>query len=231
MALNLVLIGPGDNARPAAADRIHCHAAAQARRHERCGFPVRVTGVPGRRGHGHRARYRQPPQAEHGAVTGSEDRDRRCPRHHRDPAQPGKRTVQAAETAQVAGTCRQHVPVVHPGPRPALQPWALIGAGAVVEAKLSSWESYLARFGFCFWPRPLTSSWRSTRYSGPADPDASGQVPDRDRHPHRQGDHFGGLDPGLLAHRQQPLLDPHLKHLQISMELGLGRRGEQTGRQ
>ena len=34
---------------------------------------------------------------------------------------------------------------------PTLQPWALIGAGAatVVEAKLSSWESFLALFGFC----------------------------------------------------------------------------------
>ena len=34
---------------------------------------------------------------------------------------------------------------------PALQPWALIGAGAatVVEAKLDSWESFLALFGFC----------------------------------------------------------------------------------
>ncbi len=34
---------------------------------------------------------------------------------------------------------------------PTLQPWALIGAGAatVIEAKLSSWESYLALFGFC----------------------------------------------------------------------------------
>jgi len=34
---------------------------------------------------------------------------------------------------------------------PTLQPWALIGAGAatVVAAKLSSWESYLALFGFC----------------------------------------------------------------------------------
>jgi hypothetical protein len=34
---------------------------------------------------------------------------------------------------------------------PALQPWALIGAGAatVVEAKLSSWESFLALFSFC----------------------------------------------------------------------------------
>jgi len=34
---------------------------------------------------------------------------------------------------------------------PTLQPWGLIGAGAatVVEAKLSSWESYLALFLFC----------------------------------------------------------------------------------
>ena len=34
---------------------------------------------------------------------------------------------------------------------PTLQPWVLIGAGAatVVEAKLSSWESYLALVGFC----------------------------------------------------------------------------------
>ena len=34
---------------------------------------------------------------------------------------------------------------------PALQPWGLIAAGAatVVEAKVSSWESFLALFGFC----------------------------------------------------------------------------------
>jgi uncharacterized membrane protein (DUF2068 family) len=37
------------------------------------------------------------------------------------------------------------------GLAPALQPWGLIGAGAatVVEAKLSSWQSFLALFGFC----------------------------------------------------------------------------------
>jgi hypothetical protein len=37
------------------------------------------------------------------------------------------------------------------GLAPALQPWVLIGAGAatVVEAKLSSWQTYLALFGFC----------------------------------------------------------------------------------
>jgi hypothetical protein len=34
---------------------------------------------------------------------------------------------------------------------PTLQPWVLIGAGAatVVEAKLASWQSFLALFGFC----------------------------------------------------------------------------------
>ena len=34
---------------------------------------------------------------------------------------------------------------------PTLQPWVLISAGAatVVEAKLSSWESYLALFLYC----------------------------------------------------------------------------------
>jgi threonine/homoserine/homoserine lactone efflux protein len=37
------------------------------------------------------------------------------------------------------------------GLAPTLQPWALIGAGAavVVEAKLSSWESFLALFLYC----------------------------------------------------------------------------------
>jgi len=37
------------------------------------------------------------------------------------------------------------------GLAPTLQPWVLIGAGAatVVEAKLSSWQTYLALFGFC----------------------------------------------------------------------------------
>jgi hypothetical protein len=37
------------------------------------------------------------------------------------------------------------------GLAPALQPWGLIGAGAatVVEAKLSSWESFLALFLYC----------------------------------------------------------------------------------
>jgi hypothetical protein len=50
---------------------------------------------------------------------------------------------------------QQHVDTMSPwfamALAPTLQPWALIGAGAatVVQAKLSSWESYLALFLFC----------------------------------------------------------------------------------
>ena len=50
---------------------------------------------------------------------------------------------------------QQHVDSMSPwfamGLAPTLQPWALIGAGAatVVEAKLSSWESFLALFLYC----------------------------------------------------------------------------------
>jgi threonine/homoserine/homoserine lactone efflux protein len=50
---------------------------------------------------------------------------------------------------------QEHVDGMSPwfalGLAPALQPWVLIGAGAatVVNAKLSSWESYIALFVFC----------------------------------------------------------------------------------
>ena len=50
---------------------------------------------------------------------------------------------------------QEHVDNMSPwfalGLAPTLQPWTLIAAGAatVVEAKLSSWESFLALFGFC----------------------------------------------------------------------------------
>ena len=50
---------------------------------------------------------------------------------------------------------QEHVDTMSPwfalGLAPTLQPWGLIGAGAstVVEAKLSSWESFLALFLFC----------------------------------------------------------------------------------
>jgi hypothetical protein len=50
---------------------------------------------------------------------------------------------------------QEHVDNMSPwfalGLAPTLQPWTLIGAGAatVMEAKLSSWESFLALIGFC----------------------------------------------------------------------------------
>jgi len=50
---------------------------------------------------------------------------------------------------------QEHVDAMSPwfalGLAPALQPWVLIGAGAatVVDAKLSSWQSYIALFVFC----------------------------------------------------------------------------------
>ena len=50
---------------------------------------------------------------------------------------------------------QEHVDSMSPwfamGLAPALQPWALIAAGAatVVEAKLSSWQSFLALFLYC----------------------------------------------------------------------------------
>ena len=57
---------------------------------------------------------------------------------------------------------QEHVDSMSPwfalGLGPALQPWALIGAGAatVMEAKLSSWESYLAPVLFCLSPEAPT---------------------------------------------------------------------------
>ena len=61
------------------------------------------------------------------------------------------RPKKAEEAAEVAGARGQHVPVVRHGPGSCAAARALIGAGAatVVEAKLSSWETYLVLFLFC----------------------------------------------------------------------------------
>ena len=55
------------------------------------------------------------------------------------------------EDAQVADRHRQHVAVVRHGRGLLVQPWGLVAAGVatIVEAKLSSWESYIALFLFC----------------------------------------------------------------------------------
>jgi hypothetical protein len=51
----------------------------------------------------------------------------------------------------MADAHRQHDTLVRHRTRPAHQPWALIAAGVtvIVEAKLSSWQSYLALALFC----------------------------------------------------------------------------------
>ena len=96
---------------------------------------------------------------------------------------------------------QEHVDSMSPwfalGLGPALQPWALIGAGAatVMEAKLSSWESYLALVLFCLL---ASASYLFMEICTVFKP---------------------GQSQALLAHRQQPVPDPHLRHPQISMEL------------
>jgi hypothetical protein len=71
---------------------------------------------------------------------------------------------------------QEHVDSMSPwfamGLAPTLQPWVLIGAGAatVVEAKLSSWQTYLALFGSVSWPQRPTWPWRSTPLPGPPRP-------------------------------------------------------------
>jgi hypothetical protein len=66
-----------------------------------------------------------------------------------------RRRMRAPKKPKKPPRWQEHVDNMSPwfalGLAPALQPWTLIAAGAatVVEAKLSSWASLLALFGFC----------------------------------------------------------------------------------
>ena len=66
-----------------------------------------------------------------------------------------RRRMRGPKKAKKPPKWQEHVDNMSPwfamGLAPTLQPWALIGAGAatVLEAKLSSWESFAALFGFC----------------------------------------------------------------------------------
>ena len=66
-----------------------------------------------------------------------------------------RRRMRAPKKPKKPPKWQEHVDNMSPwfalGLAAALQPWTLIAAGAatVVEAKLSSWESFLALFGFC----------------------------------------------------------------------------------
>jgi threonine/homoserine/homoserine lactone efflux protein len=65
------------------------------------------------------------------------------------------RSMQRPKPPKKPPKWQEHVDGMSPwfalGLAPALQPWVMIGAGAatVVDAKLSSWESYIALFVFC----------------------------------------------------------------------------------
>ncbi len=66
-----------------------------------------------------------------------------------------RRRMRGPKKAKKPPKWQEHVDNMSPwfamGLAPTLQPWALIAAGAatVLEAKLSSWESFAALFGFC----------------------------------------------------------------------------------
>jgi len=66
-----------------------------------------------------------------------------------------RRRMRGPKKAKRPPKWQEHVDNMSPwfamGLAPTLQPWALIAAGAatVLEAKLSSWESFAALFGFC----------------------------------------------------------------------------------
>ena len=66
-----------------------------------------------------------------------------------------RRRMRGPKKPKKAPKWQEHVDNMSPwfamGLAPALQPWTLIAAGAatVLQAKLSSWESFLALIGFC----------------------------------------------------------------------------------
>ena len=80
------------------------------------------------------------------------------------------------------------------GLAPLTQPWGLVAAGVAVitEAKLTSWESYIALFLFClvstavYIALELYAGFRPERAQA-----FLGRHPDVDRHPHRSGHHRG----------------------------------------
>ena len=95
---------------------------------------------------------------------------------------------------------------------PITQPWGLIAAGVtvIVEAKLSSWEDYLALALFCVIATSSILAMGATPVSAPSPPRSSWPGCAVDRHPYRPGHHHRVPAPGLLAGRQQHLLSRHL---------------------
>jgi hypothetical protein len=146
MALNLVLIGPDITLRLAAADRIHWRAAVRAASRKAAfvfgwllslAVVVTVTAL---------ATGNNPPEPSTAASWRRWRRRSRSAlsRHHRDPAhrvrgRPSRRSGRSTDSMSWLAQAR----VRH------CSPGADRRGATVMEAKLSSWESYLALVPFC----------------------------------------------------------------------------------
>ena len=93
--------------------------------------------------------------SEHGPLAGSAGGENRAGRRPGRDRGPAHRARGRPKPPKKPPKWQAHVDSMSPwfalGLAPTLQPWVLIGAGAatVVEAKLSSWESFLALFLYC----------------------------------------------------------------------------------
>ena len=96
---------------------------------------------------------------------------------------------------------------------PLTQPWGLVAAGVavIIEAKLSSWQDYLALFLFCVIATAhLSHNGDLCRIQTGQDPGLLRHYKSMDRHPHRPSHHHRFPRARLLARRRQHLLDCHL---------------------
>ena len=166
--------------------------------------------------HGPRHRQ-QSSQAQHGSLPGSprgQTRHRRRPDRDRDPAVQEDGQAETAEKApKSADGHRQHDALVRHRARPAHPAVGTIAAGVsvIVEAKLSSWQSYLALALFDDSRHILDLARRSTPGSAPSmRRSCLGPAAALDRRSYRPGPYRRVLDPRLLAGREQHLLPHHL---------------------
>ena len=101
-------------------------------------------------------------------------------------------------------------PLYAMGLAPLTQPWGLVAAGVAVitEAKLTSWESYIALFLFCLVATGrLHRPGALCRLSPGAGPGIPRPHPNMDRYPYRPGDHRRLVGAWALAGRQEHLFD------------------------
>ena len=101
------------------------------------------------------------------------------------------RPEEAEEAPEVADRHRQHDAVVRHGLGPLTQPWGLVAAGVATirEAKLTTWESYVALSLSAVATGRLLAMEIYAALQARTDPGISGHGPKLDRPPYRPGDH------------------------------------------